>query len=715
MAKTTFSFTLDGVKYTDIKGYDGTSIYIGLTGTAQMIRQYLKVKYPLAAKRGYSSVSSSGSSIDIRFNDAPEEIYKKISAEIKRKFQEGYFDGMTDSYVNTKPNETSEEGLVISYGARYIFTYTSMGGDVPAVDWTDKSKPSKPEIQPKPESQQGVEVLKVCSGWTITKRLLSGGKIVYNAKINPDTKKNTTDWNTIKSEVYIETGFKWGKFSSFDKWGQIASEAFVIKRLCEVLGKYYTGDTQPDTKPETETKPEPDTTGKFVYGETWGVPRNNGTELIEILRNVWQYEVIWSSNAFYIKSKTEPKPPVIIISDNGGEFNLTNKFDGSYIESINYVTDNGIVSVEDLASQINIIYGDVFPDLEDEKPDTSIKFIYGENFAVPTNYGQELIEKLKSFDYEVDVVSKNLIQIRNKNNQKESELSIYDSNGKFNITDWNGLPVTDVKYASKKSDGSIKPFNIRKLAVDIDDIYQKTYPVTEDEKPDTPDDDEFKIDESYKSLPRNPKLEYLRIEWAEGLIAYADTFPREFQSFTAATKYIADNIGEIRSDGTYDKHKIVFKWKFDDKEQSERWAIANDLNPKTHKNLYAYKMVLIMCYNSWRAAETDQGFTATADDFYAEVVGKDGLELNDAEFNNLLNFLIDNHYVNDDWIKIQGRELRLERFKIHYPKVYALYNQPKTQKTRADIEKAIAGLQYLADKGNEKASKAIAGLKYLLK
>jgi hypothetical protein len=46
------------------------------------------------------------------------------------------------------------------------------------------------------------------------------------------------------------------------------------------------------------------------------------------------------------------------------------------------------------------------------------------------------------------------------------------------------------------------------------------------------------------------------------------------------------------------------------------------------------------------------------------------------------------------------------------------YDYPTEEKPQAkskeDIEKAIKGLQYLADKGNEKAIKAIKGLQYLL-
>jgi hypothetical protein len=49
---------------------------------------------------------------------------------------------------------------------------------------------------------------------------------------------------------------------------------------------------------------------------------------------------------------------------------------------------------------------------------------------------------------------------------------------------------------------------------------------------------------------------------------------------------------------------------------------------------------------------------------------------------------------------------------------YGRYDYPNQEKpatkSKEDIEKAIKGLQYLADKGNEKAIKAIKGLQYLL-
>lgn len=107
------------------------------------------------------------------------------------------------------------------------------------------------------------EMLDDCSGWTIFKKTLPDGRIVYNAKIKATTPKNRGDWNSIKGEIYTETGFKWGKFGAFEKWGQIASEAFVIKTLCKILGKYYLSDKTEETPApempapqEEKTRPE---------------------------------------------------------------------------------------------------------------------------------------------------------------------------------------------------------------------------------------------------------------------------------------------------------------------------------------------------------------------------------------------------------------------------------------------------------------------------
>ena len=98
------------------------------------------------------------------------------------------------------------------------------------------------------------EVIKDCSGWTITKKNLDDGRIVYNANIKADTPKNKGDWAAIKGDVYVETTFKWNfKFQKFERWGQIENESKIIEKLCQVLAKYYEGGEQPVPAPEAPT------------------------------------------------------------------------------------------------------------------------------------------------------------------------------------------------------------------------------------------------------------------------------------------------------------------------------------------------------------------------------------------------------------------------------------------------------------------------------
>ena len=333
------------------------------------------------------------------------------------------------------------------------------------------------------------ELLKECAGWKIYKKTLPTGSIVYNAVKDKETAPNKGDWATIKSEVYIETGFKWGRFSSFDKWGEITEsrgEVGVLGNLCEILNKYY-GSTTPAPMP---------------------------------------------SNA-------------------------------------------------------------------------------------PT--------------------------------------------------------------------------------------------------PNTPQEP-FKVNDSYKSLPANPKLEYCEIRGAEGFIDYADTFPLRFQSFTALTKYIADNIGEIPTQG-YDKHFVGWKWKFEDDAVQTRWDVSEtEANPVKYPNLYAGEKIRSLCYYAW--AKLDSGGTtndslAADDDFFGTLVGKEGFELSTDQFNTILTDYLTYWKKDDDkrfeYIKPEDR---LQRFKDVYPKIIAAFEEQPINK--AQLTKAIAGLEILAAKGNEKAKKAIIGLQYLL-
>lgn len=263
--KGKYNFTLDGIKYTNISGwnYDTSPerVNINVAGTAQMVRQYMMNKYPQYAKRGYywvqSESYSGGDSIRVYLNKAPEEIYKKINSELNAKFEEGSFDGMNDIYNYTKGSEKSKEGLIIDYGTKYLFVNNTppYGTEIETVSWDVAAKPS-PNSGSSGSGSRGYPdrskfdygtVLKECAGWTIYKKTLSDGRLVYSAVKKKDTPPNKEDWDAIKGDVYTSSGFKWGKFGTFEKWGSISSEEEILSKLCQTLDKYY--------KPKQQEKP----------------------------------------------------------------------------------------------------------------------------------------------------------------------------------------------------------------------------------------------------------------------------------------------------------------------------------------------------------------------------------------------------------------------------------------------------------------------------
>jgi len=124
------------------------------------------------------------------------------------------------------------------------------------------------------------DLLKDCSGWSITKKTLDDGRVVYNADIKADTPKNKGDWAAIKGDVYVETGYKWNfKFQKFERWGQIENESEVIEKLCEVLAKYYEGGNKPT--PSEEPKVDPSLP---EVGDRFFVKTDKGQTIYEIMK-----------------------------------------------------------------------------------------------------------------------------------------------------------------------------------------------------------------------------------------------------------------------------------------------------------------------------------------------------------------------------------------------------------------------------------------------
>lgn len=570
--KGKFSFSIGGVKYTDIGGMRDTNsdrILIRVAGTAQMIRQWIKNKYPKMPSKNYYWVNSrsfaNGNSIDVYLNNPPEEIGDYLSKELTKKFEYGsYHYGFQQESKDIV--DKTDEGKSIDYGTKYISITTRppSGTDAPRVDWSilTSSAPTQTTSSTKPEGYAMGEVLKDCAGWIVSKKTLPDGRVVYNAKIKPDTPVNKDQWQEIKNEVYTQTGFKWGRFGAFEKWGVIASEAAVVDILCKILDKYYPSQSQaPQVQPQNTTS----TTRNFMVGDM-----------------------------FYAKDYPDTK---------------------YYIKSVN---SDGLVGFASL-----------------QRPDA--ESIYGTEDEV-----SELFEKGK-----------------------------WVKDGRYDY----GQPTSEPQ--SPMSNG---------------------------------------INESYKDLPANPKLEFCAINRAEG--SYPDDLlPIRFQSFTALTKFIADNIEEMPPLGEgYDKYYISWKFKFDDEEESERWDVSEgDANPYKYPNLWAYNRLRNLCYDAWMINGFSQNTYSKDDDFFVNEVGKDGWEINSVEFMSLLSSIIELYPQDKKRFDYNTFKERFDRFAEVYPKLFKLFSDVETSvKSKEDIQKAINGLKYLADKGNEKAAKAIKGLQYLL-
>jgi hypothetical protein len=493
-----FSFSIDGIKYSDIKGQHESSydkIYIRVSGTAQMIRQWMKAKYPQIPLSNYFWIKSrsfaNGNAIDIYLNDAPDNIYNELNSELSDKFEYGsYHYGAKQGGGGIRSK--TDEGKSIDYGTKYLHVSNNQpyGANSPTVDWNIINNPvsAKTTKQFQSKSTKSTfdkgDFLMDCAGWEIYKKKYADGKILYTAHKKLTTPNNKVDWNTIKGEIYTETGFSYSRFGNFQKWGQIASEAYVINLLCQILGKYY-------------------------------------------------------------KDPTMASQPVQV-------------------------------------------------------------------------------------------------------SQPQQNLG---------------------------------------------------------------------LNESYKSLPPNPKLEFCAINRAEG--SYPDdTFPIQFQSFTALTKFIADNIGEMPKAGEgYDKYFISFKWKFEDDEDSDRYDVSEDgENPYKYSNLWAFDSLRMLCYNAWRIDGQSAQSYSFNDEFYANEIGREGWEINSVQFMSLLSAIIGLYPEDKTKFDYNTYTERFDRFASVYPQLYSIFSIVITNATKSkeDIQKAIKGLQYLADKGNDKAIKAIKGLEYLL-
>ena len=472
-----------------------------------------------------------------------------------------------------------------------------------------KSFPEKSAPSGERKSYPMGEVLKDCSGWTIYKKTLPDGRIVYNAKIKPETPKNKGDWNTIKGEIYTETKFKWGKFGAFERWGEISDQNSVVEKLCEILGKYYEGGDKPVPAPQSTTLKEGE---KFkMYGKVYEINR------------------ILEGRVFYNPVDDEWAERDITISE----------------AEKNYA--NGVwVKIEDEEAP-------EAPAPQAPTPDASLPEV-GDRFFVKSETSGKV--------YEIVKMDMGTVFIKPDGESWEVPYPFGEVKDNFSEGRW-------VKVQDEEEETPAPP------------APETPAPDSEDEATDL-----FIDGRLIKKFPSVEKtIEYLEEKFG-GL----------------------DNLKKMQN-----KQQI-----FNDRVNKKFYVFENSFVYGKNLNVpefFGNDLQFAFAEGFFKVYVASKGDKLV---IYNTDMGSDGVIINDngGEFNLFRYGYSDGSFATVsyflDEIPISPTTLAFTIRDIYYN--YFMKKEEPKAKSKEEIEKAIKGLQFLADKGNEKAKKAIIGLKILL-
>lgn len=236
-----------------------------------------------AEERGYDTVNSYHIESDPSLTDEAKNVMKMVK-EITQKYnydnsdiQSDYFD--VNFYL----------GLAIG------------NSDKPYQYKASSKMPTKTKA-PSGESQSsptGDKLLHEFNGWKMYVRNVKGKEVFVIIK-DKSTPSNKESWNDIKSEVYLQTGFKWNpSFQNFSKWSEFKDFNKDINTLNDIFNKYYSGKqeqsapmpeaTAPEaTIPQEEPKQQPKDVRLSEYLKTFKSPSdvNNREERLEVLNQL---------------------------------------------------------------------------------------------------------------------------------------------------------------------------------------------------------------------------------------------------------------------------------------------------------------------------------------------------------------------------------------------------------------------------------------------
>ena len=162
-----------------------------------------------------------------------EESLTDMAKDVMKKVKE-----IADRYNYDKSDIQSDYFDVNFYLSLNIGAYDKPYQYKPSSSTTSRPpRPARPERPSQTnESDELLHVFK--SGWKLYKRIANGKTVNILVK-DKETQSNRDDWDAIKGEILIETGFKWTpQFQVFSKWG---SMDFIkdVEALERILFKYY--------------------------------------------------------------------------------------------------------------------------------------------------------------------------------------------------------------------------------------------------------------------------------------------------------------------------------------------------------------------------------------------------------------------------------------------------------------------------------------------
>jgi hypothetical protein len=503
------------------------------------------------------------------------------------------------------------------------------------------------------------------NGWDLYKKYISEKDVnVYNLVKKPETKPNREKWNEIKGLLLTQEAFKWNpRGQTFQRWYKGDLTEVSMANLFRILGEYYDGSQVDMTSMPTqdEAQPEPQ------QPQTQPTPSG-------IMREITDREAREVADAFMEK---DDYAHVILKISSASDVYQNQELQDKYVDYLKRAIGNlmNTPKFNYLKSEIlNKSLYKVFERIENE------------NFNLLNNflclYGFFGAEKQREYNEEYrlypDVSLKPFVNEPEALTQTPTNKDKFEPNDRFNFL--SGRSDRDVVWVVDRLDdeniyiyreGFERSTSWNWTTIKIgkefisDGMIRFLEPLSESETTPTPpttNDDEIKIFENTLLIYRETNRISLVVEVKN------DRIKTEFFDFddrVVKNVYLTKNywVSKIKSGEVIRVRQLEKGDIFEYGNEKDTYYVIKEIN------------------------EADRNINYDVLNGRGEVI--DSIDMYEK---TLLELLISNPFY---WTPI-------------YP-----FRQPQlTQKEK--LEKAIKGLQYLADKGNENAKKAIKGLKYLL-